>query len=182
MRNIRDHKKPTTSGYDTLFGPSPLARAITQTQAAKISEGSALEKVLVEQASFVLDLENPQNLNQLRLGTLPALSRPYVVSKSHIKKFLWPSLVSSLYPLWESMSSAEKQEHTKSHFPHEPDMMLVDAQNHTLTFIELKSFCVFDTEKSQAISEKLKAMPQPYNLPYNKNDQIKTLGTQSWPF
>ena len=166
MRNIRDQRLPQSSGYDTLFGPSPLARAITQTQAAKISEGSTLEKTIAQQASFVLDLSVPENLAGLLSNTLTPQALPYVVNKASIKKFLWPALMSKQMPCWSTLPKATQAELMQKHFLHEPDMLVVDVVNQVTHFVELKSFCVFDTEKSSAIAEKIKVMPSKYDLPY----------------
>lgn len=181
MRNIREHRQPQTSGYDTLFGASPLARAMTQTQAAKISEGSTLEKVVVDKASFVLDLSVSENLTLLLSASLPILDKPYVVCKTHVKKFLWPALVSHKVQNWEELTKTQQQEIMQKHFGHEPDMLLIDMHEKNMTLVELKSFCVFDTEKSSAIAHKIKTMPQKYDLPYKKRGLVVSFYAESKP-
>lgn len=180
MRNIREHRKPQTSGYATLFGSSPLASAMTQTQAAKISEGSTLEKVVTEKASFVLDLSVPENLTLLLSASLPVSDKPYVVCKTHIKKFLWPALVSHTSN-WKNLTKTAQKEIMQKHFGHEPDMLLIDMHEKSMTLVELKSFCVFDTEKSSAIAHKIKTMPQKYDLPYKKRGLVVSFYAESKP-
>ena len=171
-RFIRNQRLPKSSGYETLTGPGALALAITQTQSAKISEGSDLEKMMIELSANPLPLSDPDVLNCLAAGCLPEAEKGYVISKNDIKKYLWPYLLSVLVEDWDTLSSSEQAALCQKHFVHDPDLAFVDTKNRTFTLVEMKSYCVFDTEKSQAIANKIRDMPIKYSLAYKSRARV----------
>lgn len=171
-RQIDKQRLPVGSGYETLFGKNRLALAITQTQAAKISEGSDIERKMMEVADQPLSLANLDELECLVAGFLPESDKCYAISKADIKKYLWPYLLAPHVENWDELSKKERAALCQKHFVHDPDLAFVDTKARTITFVELKTYCVFDTEKSQAIANKLHDMPLCYNMAYKARSRV----------